>query len=134
MINPANRSTPGQIWLKRTSLSRCLILLYPMARFTEIPCWVDAKRLRLYAAEKKQIAPIKSLHHQDSLIKALIIKISLKRLMVKGPAKLSIASRNHIILKKGINLRTPLLFTRLRLWLRSYIILAALNIPDEVTP
>lgn len=62
------------------------------------------------------------------------MNISLNKLMVKGPAKFKTINKNHILVKKGVILRTPLLLTRLRLWLRSYIMFAALNIPEDVTP
>lgn len=69
-----------------------------------------------------------------TLIKAEIIRISLNKLIVNGPAKFKTINKNHIILKKGIVLNTPLFLTKLRVCLRSYIILAPLNIPEEVKP
>ena len=90
--------------------------------------------MRLYAAEKKQTIPIRSLQPQEILIILLIINISLNKLMVKGPAKFRTININHIIVNNGAALNTPLLLTRLRLCLRSYIMFAPLNIPEEVTP
>lgn len=80
------------------------------------------------------MSPIISLQNHEILIKLLIIIISLNKLIVNGPAKFNTINKNHSIVKKGINLNTPLLLTSLRLCLRSYIMLAALNIPEEVIP
>jgi len=60
--------------------------------------------------------------------------ISLNKLIVKGPAKFITISINHNAVKRGIALKSPLLPKRLRVCLRSYIMLAPLNIPEDVKP
>ena len=53
---------------------------------------------------------------------------------MNGPAKFRTIKINQAVEKKGAALNTPLLFTSLRECLRSYIMLAPLNIPDDVKP
>lgn len=71
---------------------------------------------------------------RGSLFIPLINKISLIKLIEKGPPKFIIISKNQNIDKVGIPLILPLFKIELREWLRSYIILAQANIPGDVVP
>jgi hypothetical protein len=64
----------------------------------------------------------------------LISKISLIKLIEKGPPKFIMIKKNQNRDKAGIVPILPLLIIDLREWLRSYIILAQENIPGEVIP
>ena len=63
-----------------------------------------------------------------------ISRISPNKLYVKGPPKLATIKTNHTILNIALLFNRPELKKNLRECLRSYIILAAANIPDEQTP
>lgn len=52
----------------------------------------------------------------------------------KGPLKFIIANKNQIKLKKGTQLKFPLLNNKFREWERSYIVLAPANIPGDTSP
>jgi len=64
----------------------------------------------------------------------LINKISLIKLIEKGPPKFIIINKNQNKDKAGIVLILPLLIIDLRECLRSYIILAQENMPGDVIP
>lgn len=53
---------------------------------------------------------------------------------MKGPPKLATIKINQIILNILLLLSRPELKKKLREWLRSYIIFAAANIPEEQIP
>jgi len=57
-----------------------------------------------------------------------------KRLYVKGPPKLATIKINQKILNNLLLFNNPELKKNLREWLRSYIIFAPANIPEEHTP
>ena len=60
--------------------------------------------------------------------------ISPSKLYVNGPPKLAIHSKNQNIDKLGKKFKFLLFIIIIREWVRSYIILAQENIPDEQTP
>jgi len=88
----------------------------------------------LYAAEKKHTKKVGIHTHLEITANLWIIKISLKRFSVKGPPKFSTMIINHHKVKWGFSDKDPLTIIILREWVRSYNILAPLNIPEEVTP
>lgn len=53
---------------------------------------------------------------------------------MNGPAKFRVIRINHRVAIVGIGLRIPLLDTRLRVWVREYMICPPPNMPDEVIP
>jgi len=67
-------------------------------------------------------------------VRFTIRMISPSRLRVKGPPKLAIIRINHIIDICGDRVSTALFSPIAREWVRSYIILAVANMPDEHTP
>jgi len=95
---------------------------------------VELYKINLYAAEKKDNIKI--------IIKLLIeindkFKIrttSPNKLYVKGPPKLATIKINQKILNILLLFKSPWLKKNLRECLRSYIKLAAANIPEEHTP
>merc|ERR1719186_2208359 len=70
----------------------------------------------------------------DIPITLTISKISPIKFNVKGPPKLPTIKINHRALMVGTRFKYPLLSISLREYLRSYIIFACANIPDEPAP
>lgn len=84
--------------------------------------------------KKKQQTPASNSKIYEILPIILIIKISLNKLIVKGPPKFKTTSKNHIILILGNSLNKPLFKIELRECDRSYIIFAPANMPGDVNP
>lgn len=83
-----------------------------------------AYRIKLYPAENKDRAKI--LNNNIFFIAAIFIinKISPSKLMVKGPPKLAIISRNQYVENLGESAILPEFIKYLREWLRSYMVFA----------
>jgi hypothetical protein len=75
---------------------------------------VEENRTIPYAAEKNDIAAIKTVKIRVIEVAPIMRRISPNKLIVKGPAKFIIIKINHIILKVGLKVRPALLTNMLR--------------------
>jgi hypothetical protein len=88
----------------------------------------------VYATARPAMTERRALKRNLELKIATILRISLNRFRDGGAPILQTQSINHHNLNTGIKFITLLEITMLRVFQRSYKILAALNIPEDVTP
>lgn len=98
------------------------------------PCIKLAYKIILYAAEKKHsnLTIIILYIEIDTIFTTIIISQII--LIVAGPPKFIVISKNQKILIDGIKANKPLFKTILRECDRIYIKLTPKNIPDDVNP
>jgi len=104
---------PGIIIDLSSRLSRNKIFLPSMLKNFTPWCRVAYKRI-LYIAEKKHIPATNSNTPEGRDLVELIMKISLTKLIVKGPPKFDIINKNHMLDKDAKVDIFPLLTKELR--------------------
>ena len=88
----------------------------------------------MYAAEKKHIIPAPTARAKDIESAAATRWISLKRLIVNGPAKFKTIKMNHREVMAGMVAKIPLFEIRLRVCVRVYNKFPPPNMPEDVNP